>query len=333
MTVLLRAAALTNFELVAKECALDARALVAELGLPPRCLDDPDLPVPAPAVAALLERAAQRGHEPAFGLRMAAARRLSNLGPLGLLVRDQPTLRHALGALVHHMHLHNEALTVTLEQSDGLVTIREETDIEGGAPTRQAVEMAMGTTFRLLTIFLGEGWRPRLVSFRHPAPPDLQWHHRLFGPAVAFGEEINGIVCNAAELDAPNPGADPVMARYTRLLLEADAGKHPPMSDRVRRLAVLLLPRGHCRAEVLARHLGVDRRTVANHLAAEHTTFSALIDRMRCELLQRYLTEGARSLSEVSVLLGFSQLSSFSRWHRRQFGRVARERIRNASKP
>lgn len=332
MTVLLRAATLTNFELVAKECGLDARALVAEIGLAARCLEDADLPVPASAVAALLELAAQRGQEPAFGLRMAAARRLSNLGPLGLLVRDQPTLRHALGALVHHVHLHNEALTVTLEEGDGLVTIREETDIEGGAPTRQAVEMAMGTTFRVLTIFLGESWRPRLVSFRHPAPGDVHWHKRIFGPAVAFGQDINGIVCAAADLEAPNPGADPVMARYTRLLLEADPGKQPPMSDRVRRLAVLLLPRGHCRAEVVARHLGVDRRTVANHLAAERTTFSALVDGMRRELLRRYLAEGARSLSEVSALLGFSELSSFSRWHRRQFGRPARDSLRAAPK-
>ena len=330
MTVLLRAATLTNFEPVATACGLDARALLAEVGLPARCLEDPDLLIPGSAVAALLERAAQRGREPAFGLRMAAARRLSNLGPLGLLVRDQPTLRHALGALVHHVHLHNEALTVTLEEGEGLVTIREETDIEGGAPTRQAVELAMATTFRMLTIFLGDGWRPRGVSFRHAAPRDRQWHHRIFGSAVDFGQEINGIVCNAAELDAPNPGADPVMARYTRLLLEADPGKQPPMSDRVRRLAVLLLPRGHCRAEVVARHLGVDRRTVANRLAAEHTTFSALVDGMRRELLQRYLAQGVRSLSEVAALLGFSELSSFSRWHRRQFGTTARDRLHEA---
>ena len=333
MTVLLRAATLTNFELVANECGLDARALVAELGLPPRCLDDPDLPVPAAGVAALLELAAERGHEPAFGLRMAAARRLSNLGPLGLLVRDQPTLRHALGALVHHIHMHNETLSITLEEGDGGVTIREETVIEGGAPTRQAVEMAMATTFRVLTIFLGESWRPRLVSFRHPAPPDVAWPHRIFGRAVAYGQEINGIVCNAADLDAPNPGADPVMARYTRLLLEADPGKHPPMSDRVRRLAVLLLPRGHCRVEVIARHLGVDRRTVANHLAAERTTFSALVDGMRRELLERYLKEGSRQLSEVSALLGFTEPSSFSRWHRRQFGASPSAAAKRASGP
>src|SRR5512139_2163589 len=152
MTVLIRAATLTNFELVAKECALDARALVAEVGLPPRCLEDPDLPVAAPAVAALLELAAARGGEPAFGLRMAASRRLSNLGPLGLLLRDQPTLRQALEAVAARIHMHNEAMSVSVEQDGPLVAIREEMVIEGLPSVRQSVELAMGTTFRVLGI-------------------------------------------------------------------------------------------------------------------------------------------------------------------------------------
>ena len=102
MTALIRSAVLTSFTDVAASCGLDARALLVDAGLPQRCLDEPDLKVPARAVAHLLELAAQRGHEPAFGLRLAESRRLSNLGPLGLLVRDEPTLRDALEAVMHH---------------------------------------------------------------------------------------------------------------------------------------------------------------------------------------------------------------------------------------
>lgn len=87
-----------------------------------------------------------------------------------------------------------------------------------------------------------------------------------------------------------------------------------------------LLPRGHCRVEAVAQHLGVDRRTVARHLAAEGTTFSALVDGVRRELLARYLAENARALTEVSALLGFSDASAFSRWHRSGFGVTARSR-------
>jgi AraC-like DNA-binding protein len=323
---LVRAAALTNFALIAADGGIDGLPLLRDVGLPPRCLDDPDLKVPARAVSQLLELAAERAHEPAFGLRLAESRRLSNLGPLGLLMRDEPTLRDALEVVVRYVHLHNEALSLRIEQISNLVVIRQEFIDEGLVSVRQASELALGVLFRMLGIFLGAGWRPRLVCFVHRAPASMAVHRRVFGEAVEFGHEFNGIVCNASNLDAPNPGADPVMARYTHRLLAHGASNTASMGEQVRQLAVLLLPRGHCRVEAIAQHLGVDRRTVARKLAAEGTSFSALLDSLRSDLLTRYLDDGGHPLSQVAALLGFSSPSSFSRWHRAQFGSAARQR-------
>jgi len=319
MSTFLRAATLTNFEQIAHEYGLDAQALIAQAGLTPRCLREPDLRLPAAAVGELLELAASRANEPGFGLRMAASRRLSNLGPLGLLLRDQPTLRHALEALVTYMHTHAEALSISLVESGDQVSIREEPLIEGSKPTSQAIEMAMGSTFRVLQIFLGERWKPQMVHFRHPAPFSTQLHRQMFGSRIAFGQEFNDIVCNAADLAAPNLGADPVMAQYSQRLLAHEVSGNAQMSERVRRLIVLLLPRGHCKIEVIAQHLGIVRRTIANHLAAEGTTYKKLVNDMRSELLENYLQSGTKSLTEVAPLLGFSELSAFSRWHRHLF--------------
>lgn len=324
MTTLVRSAALTHLAALAASCGLDARALVLEAGLPPRCLDDLDLKIPTRLVGRLLELAAERAREPAFGLRMAESRRLSNLGPLALLVRDEPTLRSALEALMRHIHVHNEALAVRVEQLSNLVIIRAELAAEGAASRRQATELVIGVTFRVLQVFMGAGWQPRLVCFSHPAPASLAVHHRVLGPAVEFGHEFNGIVCNGADLDAPNPGADPVMARYAQRLLAQSLGTQSRMSERVRQFVVLLLPRGLCRVEVVAQHLGIDRRTVARRLADEQTSFSALVNTLRRDLFARYLKDGARTLTEVSALLGFSAPSAFSRWHRQQFGIAAR---------
>jgi AraC-like DNA-binding protein len=328
MTTLVRSASLTSFAEIAAQCRLDARALLAEAGLPAHCLGEPDLMVPAAAVMRLLETAAERGREPAFGLRMAQSRRLSNLGPLGLLVRDEPTLRKALEALATHLHVHNEALAVRIEQVGNLVALHLVPLVEGGAPVRQAIELSVGVTFRVLRIFLGADWRPRLVCFSHRAPRSLAVHRQVLGDAVEFGHEFCGIVCNARDLDAPNPGADPVMARYAQRVLQPRAASRTPMSDRVRQLVVVLLPRGHCRADAVAQHLGVDRRTVTRHLAAEGTSFGALVDALRRDLLARYLKEGSTPLREISAMLGFSAQSAFARWHRQQFGMAARERLR-----
>ena len=325
MSLLIRAAALTHFEAVAAQCGLNPTTLLRQCGLPLRCLCEPDLKIPARQVALLLETAAQTGNEPAFGLCMAESRRLSNLGPLGLLVRDEPTLRDALEVLVRYLHVHNEAMTLRLEAAGGLVVIREEILTESGEPVRQATELALAVTYRMLRTLMGAQWQPRLVCFTHRAPPRLDAHRRVFGTKVEFGHEFNGIVCNESDLDIPNPGADPVMANYARQALAGAATSDPnAFSNKVRQLVVLLLPRGLCRADVVAAHLGVTRRTVARHLQSEGTSFGDQVNAVRRELTQRYLTEGSRSLAEVSALIGFAAPSAFSRWHRQIFGQAAR---------
>ena len=328
MTSLVRSACLTNFADVAARCSLGALALLKEVGLPARGLEDPDLRVPALSVGRLLELAATRGAEPAFGLRMAESRRLSNLGYLGMLVRDEPTLRSALEALMQNIRLHTDALTLRLEQVGELVALHEELVVQNEEALRQLVELMIGSTFGVLCILMGQRWRPKLVCFSHRAPSSDLMHRRVFGKAAEFEHEFNGIVFSASDLDAVNPGADPGMVRYARALLEPVLGAQAPLSERIRQLAVLMLPRGQCRVEVVAQELGVDRRTVARGLASEGTTFRQLIDDMRRELLRRYLKDRSHSLSDISSLLGFSSPSAFARWHRQQFGVTARSRLR-----
>lgn len=327
MTALVRSAALTHFDAVARECGLDAQRLLRAAGLPSRALDEPELKVPAGAVGRLLELAADAASEPAFGLRMAQMRRLSNLGPLALIARDQPTLGSALEALMRHIHLHNEAIAVQVVPSGGQALIKVELAGRAGRPQPQASELSLGVIHRLLTTFLGAGWKPRRVCFRHEAPRDASLHRRYFGTTVAFGQAFDGIVCDARDLESANPGADPVMARYTGSLLQERRGRPVTMRDRVRQVAILLLPRGHCRVERVAQHLGVDRRTVARWLAEEGTTFSAVVDALRDELLERYLDEDARTLAEIAGFLGFAAASGFARWHRQRHGAPARRRL------
>lgn len=92
---------------------------------------------------------------------------------------------------------------------------------------------------------------------------------------------------------------------------------------------VLLLPRGGCTIEQVARFMGITRRTLHRRLALEGQTFIALVQAMRQELWSRYACDRHRSLTEVAQLLGFSDLSSFSRWHRGVFGKTA-ESMRSA---
>jgi len=325
MPSLIRSASLTNFSGIALQCGLDPLALVRAVGLPAKCLSDPDLKIDTQAVVRLLEMAAQKAAEPAFGLRMGESRRLSNLGPLGLLLRDEPTLRDALEAIVRHIHLHNQALVVRIEELDHLVLIREEIAMDSTEAGRQASELAMAVTYRILSFFMGPSWRPHLVCFSHPAPADRSAHRRVFGERVEFGHAFNGVVCLRADLNRPNPGADPVMMRYAQALIASSAAQTPTFTQQVQQLILLLLPLGQCNADVVAQHLGCDRRTVTRRLKAENAGFHALVNEYRRRVVGQYLQDRAKPLAEVSSLLGFSAPSAFSRWYRGQFQGRARD--------
>jgi len=324
MRRLIRSACLTNYAEIAREVGLDPRRMLAEFGLPARCLRELELKVPIDSVRALLEASAERSGVEAFGLRMAEARRLSDLGPLGLLMREQPTLRLAVETLARYGNRLNEALFLTVEDSGDVVVLREELIIGGSGPIRQSTELAIGVAFRALRICLGSEWQPRRVCFAHDAPADRAVHERVFGRNVEFGHDFNGIVCARRDLEVPNPNADPGIARMARNMLDAaSAARAPGTSAQVRELVVMLLPSGGCTIDRAAQHLGIDRRTVHRHLARAGWTFSDIVENVRSELAERYVKEHRRSLAEISSLLGFSAPSAFSRWYRRRFGASA----------
>jgi AraC-like DNA-binding protein len=87
----------------------------------------------------------------------------------------------------------------------------------------------------------------------------------------------------------------------------------------VRELVVLLLGTGGCSVDRAAQHLGIDRRTIHRRLAREGATFSSIVEAVRCELADRYLREGPRSVAEVATMLGFSAASGFSHWYRKHY--------------
>jgi len=326
MSNLVRGAALTNFSEVARKTGLDPYRLLAQVGLPVNCLQEAELQLATEPVRKLLELAAQESGVDNFGLLMAESRKLSNLGPFGLVLREEPTVRHALESVMRYRHLRNDALLISLEDAGELTIIHVELMMGQAAAIRQSLELTQAVLFRLLRILLGPAWTPRSVCFMHAAPNDLKVHHRIFGHCVEFNQDFNGVVCSTHYLDAPIPSSDPVMARYAKQYLETLHVKaHSSMAHEVRQLIFLLLPSGRCSIDNTAQHLGVSRRTIHRRLAQDGESFSSILAAVRSELAARHLESGTRPLSEIADLLGFSELSAFSRWFHAKHGCSAQQ--------
>lgn len=320
MSTLVRAAVLTNFAEVALHLGLNPQAELAAVGLSRKMLEDPDHSIPVQAAVQLLENAAAHSGCQTFGLRMAESRQFADLGAVALLLTHQATLRDALLVTVQYRHLLNRALAIHIEEAGELVIIREEVVTDTALPCRQATELALGVMARLCASVLGAAWRPISVNFSHGAPDDSRVHRRVFGCPAEFGAEFNGIACPAAAFDAPNPRADPAMARYARRFIDSlPAVGEASLVFEVRKAIYLLLPMGRATIEQISQALGMNVRTLQRRLEEDGANFSDLINEVRRDLVQRYMNNPAYSLARIGDLLGYAMPSSFTRWFTTQF--------------
>jgi AraC-like DNA-binding protein len=323
MVTLVRAAALTGFAEVMQALGGDADKALRRAGLR-AVVRDPDQLIEAAMAAQLVEDAAEAMRCDTFGLRMAESRELSHFGVLSLLLLHQPTLRQALATLIAYSHLLNESLAIQMEDAGGVVILRE--DIVTPQPMRQSVDLAIGVLYRMCAALLHERWRPQRVCFAHSAPGDLSVHRRLFACRVQFDAEFNGIVCKAADLNEPNPLADPVLARYAQTLVDAQSGaRGASTGQQVRRAIYLLLPTGRATCKGVAQGLGRSMRTLQRTLDAEGLSFTALLDQVRRELAQRYLANPHYDMGQIAAMLGYGSHSAFTRWFSAQFGCAPQE--------
>lgn len=321
---LVRAGMLASYGDLARSLRIDGPRLLRRVGLHRTDFSNTEVLIPALAASELLEQSADAAGVEDFGLRLARLRTLAQVGPIGLLVREEPTVGHAIRAAERYFRLHSDALSFHLDEYDNAAVLRIEFLSGTQGRTRQATELIIGTVFRVINVLAGNSWAPESVSLSHPAPAMRTIHETFFKARTLFDSSFNGFFLRPSDLAAPIRTADAAMAYQIRRYVEAVV---PPtavtIDATIRQFVFALLPTGRCTSEVVANQLGVDRKTIHRRLAQRGKNFSSIVNSVRVELARRHIRTERRSLTETAQLLGFSGLATFSRWFRTEFGMSA----------
>ena len=95
--------------------------------------------------------------------------------------------------------------------------------------------------------------------------------------------------------------------RYLRSLYQQDN-----IAGELKRKLADLLARGEANADAACRALRLSRRTLQRRLKAEKTSFQKVLNEVRAELAVKYLEDARLKSLEIAMLLGYSNLSSFT---------------------
>jgi AraC-like DNA-binding protein len=291
-------------------------------GIDPAINHDPLALMARPKSDALIRALAKRIADPAFGLQAAQCWHPSNLGTLGYAWLSSSTLHTALKGLVRYWRIVIADVAVRLEETpEGVEFVHTPPKLDS-TPDGIRGDIVMAIINDMCRTNFGQGFSPRRVAFRHPAPADARPYETLFRCPVSFGADANRLLIGHAEADHPLPtGNRDLAAAHDRILVEQLA-----RSDKrnvVARFRVSLLERmtsGEVSEEDIAGDLHMSRRSLQRRLAEADVSYQSLVDDTRRDMALRYIQDPAMSATDITFLLGYSQQSVFTRAFRRWTG-------------
>jgi len=95
--------------------------------------------------------------------------------------------------------------------------------------------------------------------------------------------------------------------KYLRSLYQQD-----DIAAQLKRRLAELMASGEANADAACRALRLSRRTLQRRLKAEKTSFQKILREVRAELAVNYLKDARLKSLEIAMLLGYSNLSSFT---------------------
>lgn len=297
---------------------VDSRVLLDAAGINAAQLKDPNARFPVRQTSRLWDLAIAATGEPLIGLLVAQRIKPTTFHALGYALMACSSLREMLHWLMRYAKVVSEAgeISLTFEQDTCHIDLTIAPGSQGHPAAVDALMYAIVRTCRLL---LGSDVQVLEVWLQRAEPDDVQAFARAFRAPLCFGAPSNRIVFDSAVLDQPSLLANPDLARASEAVAADYLARlnQEDVCNRVRLVLVGLLPEGEPAQAKVAQALAMSERSLQRRLADAGTSFRELLNATRREQACMLLRSDAHSISEIAYLLGFGELSNFTRAFRR----------------
>lgn len=293
---------------------------LAEAGLDERVLSFPEMEIPLARYVELWEILGRR-LDPSIGLRIGLQTSSSEMGAFGHALRYAPTISLVLRCLSHFMVVLSQATQVAVEDSGSRLSVAYQVTDPTVVLRRQDAEFSIAAILTLLReVTHNQQLAPTRVDFEHAVPADQSALREAFACPIHFNQPDNRLYFSRDVLDMPVVTADPRLFQALEPFLEAQRQNRTTATDLLGRLAHHIsssLSSGGASLEQVANRMGMGPRTLQRRLSEHHLEFSQMVEEVRRSLALAYVAGGDYRLTEIALLLGYAEASSFSRAFRR----------------
>jgi AraC-like DNA-binding protein len=278
----------------------------------------------------VLEYAIESTGDRYYGLKMGQEPHVA--GTVGMLCACCRNLEEAFIQGCKYFQLQGDFAEIEfLEDSDHpsiRYTLAEYWTINSPATARHEVDAMFAFLTTILKINSNQTLRPYRIYLETSTPDNPNVYEQIFGIMPQFGQATNEIFFSARDLTIPmkafNPETYELLKSHIETRLRQIANK-VMVSDKVRTILLTSLRYSFPDMETVASRLNVSPRTLQRMLSNENTSFKSLLQDTRFDLAKKLLKQKELSISEISYMLGYSDLGNFSRSFKRYTGNSPQE--------
>lgn len=306
---------------IARSYDVDPLPLMRKLAINPALVADPNARFRINQVEPFFTQIAELIPDPNSGLKSAQLWHPTQMGALGYAWMTSETLRTAFSRLARFIEILNEATNIKLkESSDSLSLVLQLSS--AASTTAFRIDAPMAILLAMARGNAGEDFHPQSVTFAHPEPEDTGAFYSLFQCPITFDADVNSFTISAAEADKPRSCSNTQLALLHDQLLIKYVAKlsQDNIIERTKIAIIAELATGNISDSAVAETLFLTERTLQRRLREYDTTFKTLLSEVRMDLADSYIRNSRLSLGEISFMLGFSEMSSFSHAFKRWTG-------------
>jgi len=317
-----RVGPLTNIPYILRLLGYEPEPILAASGFEPAQFESPENRIPFLATSKLLAHCVEVSGCYHFGYLLGVHAKPSHLGIAGFLLSSAENVGTALNHLINYLDLHDQGGLAKLMIIEDTALFGYVINLPNVEAAEQIYDLSMVMCCKVMRSLCGEQWNPDEVLLSHNESSDLLPLKKFFQAPIRFNAEESALVFNKAWLNHDIPTADPLLQQH--LLREAESQRSEQLTDIVRLVQQLMVNSlaKNMTATEIAKQLGIHERTLHRRLKSLGTSFRHELKQSRYAISQQLLTETNESLVDISLALGYSNVSAFSRAFKQWSGKA-----------
>lgn len=326
-TYMIRASALTGYIDLVNLLGGNADALLAKFGLDSVEISNPDAILPVEKVAGLLEEGARQTEQEDFALRLVTCQDLTTLGQLAIMALNCATVGEAIDKAIKYIDYYNSSIKIHLKREYEPGTAKLSLTPQNILTNpRYFIEFALGITHNCIRSLYGTDFHPLEIRMQCASPLPQQRYRRLFHAPVHLEHEENSLILSSIQLENPIDRSNPELQGQIAQRIIDVAGPPPQnFTHEIEQVIRRELACQNCTLKFVAQKLGMNLSEFKTHLAREAVDFDLLLDRIRLQRSDIYLSDDI-PICEVASQLGFQTSDELNAACRRWFGMSSLQR-------